>query len=206
MEHAALEDNIFARKIIKKKILYFKSKVTTVDSTGEVITYAIAIDKSKALHLECEGTEAHHFMENCEEFIDDVATKRIDPKLLRELPEELTRIKKGIKENKEKQTTFDENLRVFSDTIEFYSENIKTHINAMTSLTESVDQLTEATEKIEKAAEAVEKTAEALIKVIGLLKKTLERNTKLLCNLRHHWFYFLILLPLMAYLPILERS
>ena len=135
-----------------------------------MITYAIAIDKSKKLHLEVEGAEAHRLMENCEEFIDDIATKRIDPKLLRELPEELTKIKKGIEENKEKQTTFDENLKLFFDTIEFYSENIKTHINALTSLTISVNQLTEATEKIEKAAEA-------LIEVIELFKKTLEENT-----------------------------
>ncbi|MBU7030149.1 MAG: hypothetical protein HXS48_24665 [Theionarchaea archaeon] len=177
LEHAALEDNVFARKIIRKGLLYFKSKVVTVDSTGELITYAIAIDKSKKLHLEVEGKEAHRLMENCEEFIDDIATKRIDPKLLRELPQELTKIKKGIEENKEKQTTFDENVKLFLDTIEFYSENIKTHISAMTSLTQSIDQLTEATERIEKAAEAVEKTAEALIEVIGLLKKTLERNT-----------------------------
>jgi len=177
LQHAALEDNVFARKVIRKGLLYFKSKVVTVDSTGELITYAIAIDKSKKLHLEVEGKEAHRFMENCEEFIDDIATKRIDPKLLRELPEELTKIKKGIEENKEKQTTFDENLTLFSDTIEFYSENIKTYINALTSLTASIDQLTEATEKIEKAAEAVEKTAEALIEIIGLLKKTLEKNT-----------------------------
>ncbi|KYK35100.1 MAG: hypothetical protein AYK18_13475 [Theionarchaea archaeon DG-70] len=177
LEHAALEDNVFARKVIRKGLLYFKSKVVTVDSTGELITYAIAIDKSKKLHLEVEGKEAHHLIENCEEFIDDIATKRIDPKLLRELPEELTKIKKGIEENKEKQTTFDENLKLFSDTIDFYSENIKTHINAMTSLTASVNQLTEATEKIEKAAEAVEKTAEALIEVIELLKGTLEKNT-----------------------------
>ncbi|MBU7028389.1 MAG: hypothetical protein HXS48_15760 [Theionarchaea archaeon] len=177
LEHAALEDNVFARKIIRKGLLYFKSKVVTVDSTGELIIYAIAIDKSKKLHLEVEGAEAHRLMENCEEFIDDIATKRIDPKLLRELPEELTKIKKGIEENKEKQTTFDENVKLFIDTIEFYSENIKTHISALTSLTASIDQLTEATEKIEKAAEAVEKTAESLIEVIGLLKKTLEKNT-----------------------------
>ncbi|MBU7030143.1 MAG: hypothetical protein HXS48_24635 [Theionarchaea archaeon] len=177
LQNAALEDNVFARKVIRKGLLYFKSKVVTVDSTGELITYAIAIDKSKKLHLEVEGKEAHRFMENCEEFIDDIATKRIDPKLLRELPEELTKIKKGIEENKEKQTTFDENLKIFSDTIEFYSENIKTHISALTSLTTSIDQLTEATEKIEKAAEAVEKTADTLIEVIELLKKTLEENT-----------------------------
>jgi len=177
LQHAALEDNVFARKIIRKGLLYFKSKVATVDSTGELITYAIAIDKSKKLHLEVEGAEAHRLMENCEEFIDDIATKRIDPKLLRELPEELIKIKKGIEENKEKHTTFDENLKVFSDTIEFYGENIKTHINAMTSLTVSIDQLTEATEKIEKAAESIERAAEALIEVIELFRKTLEKNT-----------------------------
>jgi len=171
LEHAALEDNVFARKIIRKGLLYFKSKVVTVDSTGELITYAIAIDKSKKLHLEVEGKEAHRLMENCEEFIDDIATKRIDPKLLRELPEELTKIKKGIEENKEKQTIFDENLKLFSDTIEFYNDNIRTHI---------IDQITEFVERIEKAAETIEKAAETIEKAAETIEKAADVLTEVI--------------------------
>ncbi|MBU7028290.1 MAG: hypothetical protein HXS48_15265 [Theionarchaea archaeon] len=177
LQHAALEDNVFARKVIRKGLLYFKSKVVTVDSTGELITYAIAIDKSKKLHLEVEGKEAHRLMENCEEFIDDIATKRIDPKFLRELPKESKKIKEEIQRTQDNQAKFDEQLHLLSDTVQLYSENIRTHINTLTSLTKSVDKSTEAAEKIEKAAETIEKAAEALIEATKLLKKTLERNT-----------------------------
>lgn len=35
LQHAALEDNEFARKLIRKKVLYFKSKIETIDTTGD---------------------------------------------------------------------------------------------------------------------------------------------------------------------------
>ena len=37
-------------------LLYFKSKIQVINSTGEIMEYVIAIDKSKKLHLEFEGT------------------------------------------------------------------------------------------------------------------------------------------------------
>lgn len=172
-----MEDNVFARKIIKKGLLYFKSKVVTVDSTGEVMEYVIAIDKSKKLHLEIEGKDAHRMMENCEEFIDDVATGRIDPKVLRELPEENKKIKEGIQRTEDNQERFDERLLLLSDTVQLYIENTKTHINALTSLTRSADTSTEAVKKIEKAAETAEKTTKVLIEATSLLKEILEENT-----------------------------
>ncbi len=89
MEHVALEDDVFARKVVKKGLLYFKSVIRTVDSTGEPMEYVIAIDKSKALHLKFQGTEAEHLAEEYEAFIDDVVSKRIDRKVLREMPEKL---------------------------------------------------------------------------------------------------------------------
>lgn len=47
--------------------------------------YAVAIDKSKEIHLEFEGSEAHHFVEEYEGLIDDVDTGRIDRRDLREM-------------------------------------------------------------------------------------------------------------------------
>jgi predicted transcriptional regulator len=171
MQHVALEDDLFARKIIEKKLLYFKSKVVTIDSTGEAMEYVIAIDKSKKLHLEIEGREACQLMENYEEFIDDVVTKRIDPKFLRELPGQNQKIEEEIQQIQERQTAFDDNLNFLSETAQFYSENIRAHIDSITTLTKSVDQSTEASKKIEKAAEAVEKAAESLIEATHVLKE-----------------------------------
>lgn len=87
MEHMTLEDDVFARNVVKKGLLYFRSVVRTVDSTGEPMEYVIAIDKSKALHLEFEGTEAEHLAEEYEAFINDVVFKRIDRKSLRDIPQ-----------------------------------------------------------------------------------------------------------------------
>jgi Mn-dependent DtxR family transcriptional regulator len=94
--HVALENDLFARKVIKKGLLHFRTKVTTRDSTGELIEYVIAIDKSQEVHLEVEGQEAKHFTESYSDFIDDVVTGRIDRKFLRKLPEENKKIEKGI--------------------------------------------------------------------------------------------------------------
>lgn len=177
MHHVALEDDSFAKKVIKKGVLYFKSKVITVDSTGEIMEYVIAIDKSKKLHLEVQGREALHLVENYEEFIDDVATKRIDPKFLRELPRQKKKMEEKIHRIQKKQTAFDENLNFILDTALFYSENIRAHIDSITTLTKSVHQSIEANEKIGRAAEAVKKTAESLIEATHLLKETLGGNT-----------------------------
>ncbi|MBU7018466.1 MAG: hypothetical protein HXS44_13225 [Theionarchaea archaeon] len=94
LQHEAIEDDPFARKVIEKGLLYFESKVVTVDSTGELMKYVIKIDKSKPLHLEFEGSEAHHLTENLEAFVDDVITGRIDRKKLREIPNEVENFRK----------------------------------------------------------------------------------------------------------------
>jgi hypothetical protein len=177
MQHVALEDDLFARKIIEKKLLYFKSKVVTIDSTGEAMEYVIAIDKSKKLHLEIEGREACQLMENYEEFIDDVVTKKIDPKFLRELPRQNQKMEEEIQQISDRQTAFNDNLTFFSETAHFYSKNIRAHIDSITTLTKSIHQSTEASMKIEKAAEAVEKGAESLIEATRALKEILGENS-----------------------------
>lgn len=58
--------------------------------------YAVAIDKSKEIHLEFEGFEAHHFVQEYEGFIDDVIIKRIDRRDLRKIPGALGRVDERI--------------------------------------------------------------------------------------------------------------
>ncbi len=78
MQYEAVEDDLFARKVIERGFLHFKSKTKTIDSTGEVMEYVIAIDKSKKLYFEFEGTEAHHLSANLEVFVDDVVSNKIN--------------------------------------------------------------------------------------------------------------------------------
>jgi Mn-dependent DtxR family transcriptional regulator len=173
--HVAIENDLFARKVIKKGLLHFRTKVTTRDATGELIEYVIAIDKSQEVHLEVEGQEAQHFTENYSDFIDDVVTGRIDRKFLRELPEENKKIKRGITEIQETQDQFRQDLKYFSETTRFYSENIKTHVKAIDTLSQKVEQSTRTDSQIEKSAARMEKAACNLIEATELLQQMLKR-------------------------------
>ncbi|MGC1123046.1 MAG: hypothetical protein WBA22_18345 [Candidatus Methanofastidiosia archaeon] len=173
--HVALENDLFARKVIKKGLLHFRTKVVTRDSTGELIEYVIAIDKSQEVHLEVEGQEAQHFTENYSDFIDDVVTGRIDRKFLRELPEENKKIKRGITTIQETQDQFRQDLEYFTETTRFYSENIKTHVKAIDALSQKVGQSTRTDSQIEKSAAMMEKAARNLIEATELLQQMLER-------------------------------
>ncbi|MBU7037833.1 MAG: hypothetical protein HXS52_07865 [Theionarchaea archaeon] len=173
--HVALENDIFARKVIKKGLLHFRTKVVRRDSTGELIEYIIAIDKSQEIHLEVESQEALHFSESYSDFIDDVVTGRINKKFLRELPEENKKIKKGITTIQETQDQFRKDLEYFSETTRFYSENIKTHVKAIDTLSQKVEQSTRTDSEIEKSAAKMEKAARNLIEATELLQQMLER-------------------------------
>jgi len=175
LQHEALENDAFARKAIKKGLLYFRSSVKQVDTTGEIMEYAVAIDKSKEIHLEFEGSEAHHLVEEYEGFIDDVATGRIDRKFLRELPEENNKIKRGITTIQENQNHFRQDLESFSEATRFYSENIKIHVKAIDTLSQKVEQSMRTDSQIEKSAAKVEKAAHNLIEATELLQQILER-------------------------------
>jgi Mn-dependent DtxR family transcriptional regulator/methyl-accepting chemotaxis protein len=173
--HVALENDLFARKVIKKGLLHFRTKVTTRDSTGELIEYVIAIDKSQEVHLEVEGQEAKHFTESYSDFIDDVVTGRIDRKFLRKLPEENKKIEKGITTIQETQDQFRKDLEYFSETTKFYSENIKTHVKAIDTLSQKVEQSTRTDSQIEESAAKIERAAHGLIEATELLQQLLER-------------------------------
>jgi hypothetical protein len=74
MEHVALEDDIFARKVVQKGLLYFVSTIHTRDSNEDPY----------------------------ETFIDDVVSGKIDRNDLKELPYKVDGINTGIKEEFEK--------------------------------------------------------------------------------------------------------
>ncbi|MGD2249785.1 MAG: hypothetical protein PVF58_15360, partial [Candidatus Methanofastidiosia archaeon] len=173
MEHVALEDDIFARKVVKKGLLYFVSTIHTRGSNGEPMKYVIKIDKSKKLHIEFEGREAHYMAETYEAFIDDVVSGKIDRNDLRKLPEENTKIKKGILNIHNTQNEFRQNLQSLSEVTQFYSENIKTHVKAINTLSEQVDQSTKTNIQIERAAVKIEKAADGLLEVVNSLKEIL---------------------------------
>ncbi len=175
MEHVALEDDVFARSVVKKGLLYFRSAVKTVDSTGETMEYVIGIDKSKVLHLEFEGPEAQHLAEEYEAFIDDVVSKKIDRKVLRELPEENEKIKRGITVIQGIQDQFREDLEYFSETTKFYSENIKTHVKAIETLSQNIEQSTRTDSQIERSAAGIERAAVNLIHATELLQEMLQK-------------------------------
>jgi len=155
LQHEALENDAFARKAIKKGLLYLKSSVKQMDSTGEIIEYVVAIDKSKEIHLEFEGSEAHHFVEEYEGFIDDVATGRIDRRDLREIPQVFKRVderigsmesilQSSIQDIQDTQTMLHQNQLTFS-------ENLASHVDMVQKINRAAESLNKAAENIKKA-------------------------------------------------------
>jgi DNA-binding MarR family transcriptional regulator len=156
--HVAIENDLFARKVIKKGLLHFRTKIVTRDSIGELIEYVIAIDKSQEIHLEVESPEAQHFTESYSDFIDDVVTGRIDRKFLRELPKENEKIRRSV-------TTIQETQEQFR----------RDHVKAIDTLSHKVEQSTRTDSQIEKSAAKMEKAARNLNETTERLKQMLER-------------------------------
>jgi hypothetical protein len=158
-QHEALENDAFARKAIKKGLLYFRSLVKQVDSTGEIMEYVVAIDKSNEIHLEFEGSEAHHLVEEYEGFIDDVATRRIDRRDLRKIPQVIKRVderigdmenilQSGVHDIQETQKILHQNQLTFS-------ENLASHVDMVQKINRAAESLNKAAENISKALEAI---------------------------------------------------
>ena len=157
LQHEALENDAFARKAIKKGLLYFRSSVKQMDSTGEIMEYAVAIDKSKEIHLEFEGSEAHHFVEEYEGFIDDVATRRIDRRDLKEIPHVIKRVderiggmenvlQSSIQDIQDTQSMLHQNQLIFS-------ENLASHVDMVQKINQAAESLNRAAENINKVLE-----------------------------------------------------
>jgi DNA-binding MarR family transcriptional regulator len=163
LEHVALEDNIFARKVIEKGLLYFQSKIQTIDSTGEVMEYVIAIDKSKKLHLEFEGTEAHHLTENLEAFVDDVVTGKIDRKKLREIPHKVENLKEElVNEIDTIEERLNKSIQHIEDTQKLLHQN-------QSDISENLVTCMEIVRKIGEASESVARTAHTIMKEVQFL-------------------------------------
>jgi hypothetical protein len=187
LQHEALEDDPFARKVIEKGLLYFESKVVTVDPTGELMKYVIKIDKSKSLHLEFEGSEAHHLTENLEAFVDDVITGRIDRKKLREIPYKVENLKKEIgNEINNIEERLNKSIQHIEDTQKLLHQN-------QSDISEDLVACMEIVKKIGEASESVARTAHTIMKEVQFLpslnyKRLSTRRTRKQQRLQHFCF------------------
>jgi phage anti-repressor protein len=132
-----------------------------MDSTGEIMEYAVSIDKSKEIHLEFEGSEAHQLVEEYEGLIDDVATGKIDRRDLREIPQVIKRVdekiggmenilQSGIQDIQDTQTMLHQNQLTFS-------ENLASHVDMVQKINQVAESLNRAIENINKALETFHK-------------------------------------------------
>jgi predicted transcriptional regulator len=163
MAHVALEDDVFARKVIEKGLLYFKSKVVTIDSNGERIAYVIKIDKSKSLHLEFEGTEALKLAENLEAFVNDVISGRIDRKKLREMPQKVDNLEEEFeREIHNIGERLDMSIKDIGKTQELLHQNQVKITENLVSCMEMVKKINEASESMALAVHTIQRNVELL--------------------------------------------
>ena len=172
MQHEAVEDDVFARKLIKRGLLHFRCKVKTIDSTGDLVEYVVGIDKSKKLHFEIEGREAHVLTANFEAFVDDVISGRIDRKVLREMPQRLDTIENWIqREFGVIEETLERNIEGIQDTQKLLHKNQLEFSQNLISHVEMVQKIGEAAMSVKQAADTVKDMTEALYNVIEGITK-----------------------------------
>jgi DNA-binding MarR family transcriptional regulator len=175
MEHVALEDDIFARKVVKKGLLYFVSTIHTRDSKGEPMKYVIKIDKSKKLHLEFEGREAHYMAETYEAFIDDVVSGKIDRNDLKELPQRVDGINTGIKEEFEKiENRLSSNIEKISDTQSVLHDNQVEFSQNLVSHARMVKTIGDAADSVNTAADSIKEVTESLKECLYVFREGIE--------------------------------
>ncbi|MBU7045913.1 MAG: winged helix-turn-helix transcriptional regulator [Theionarchaea archaeon] len=179
MQHEAVEDDVFARKLIKRGLLHFRCKVKTIDSTGEFMEYVVGIDKSKKLHFEIEGREAHVLTANFEAFVDDVISGRIDRKVLREMPQRLDTIEDWIqREFGEIEETLERNIEGIQDTQKLLHRNQLEFSQNLISHVEMVQKIGEAALSVKQAADTVKDMTEALYDVMRKTTRPLWDHTQ----------------------------
>ena len=163
LQHEAIEDDPFSRKVIKKGLLYFESKVVTVDQTGELIKYVMKIDKSKSLHFEFEGPEAHLLTEKVEAFVDDIITGKIDRKKLREVPQKVEMLKKELgREIQHIEDRLDTSVKDIHDAQRLLAENQIKLSEDLVSCMEVITKIGEACESMARAAHTIMRDVELL--------------------------------------------
>jgi DNA-binding MarR family transcriptional regulator len=175
MEHVALEDDIFARKVVKKGLLYFVSTIHTRDSNGEPMKYVIKIDKSKKLHIEFEGKEAHYMAETYEAFIDDVVSGEIDRNDLKKLPQRVDGINTGIKEEFERiENRLSSNIEKISDTQSVLHDNQVEFSQNLVSHAKMVKTIGDAAESVNTAADSIKEVTESLKECLHIFREDIE--------------------------------
>jgi DNA-binding transcriptional regulator YhcF (GntR family) len=179
MQHEALDDDVFARKLIKRGLLHFRCKVKTIDSTGEFMEYVVGIDKSKKLHFEIEGREAHVLTANFEAFVDDVISGKIDRKVLREMPQRLDTIEDWIqREFGVIEETLERNIEGIQDTQVLLHQNQLEFSQNLISHVEMVQKIGEAALSVKQAADTVKDMTEALYDVMRSVTRPLFDHTQ----------------------------
>ncbi|MBU7045159.1 MAG: hypothetical protein HXS54_01875 [Theionarchaea archaeon] len=164
LQHEAVEDDPFARKVIEKGLLYFESKVVTLDATGELMKYVIKIDKSKSLHLEIEGSEAHHLTENLEAFVDDVVTGRIDRKKLRDIPQKIENLKRDIELNIDMiEERLTKSINHIEDTQKLLHQNQLDLSENLVACMDMAKRIGEASESVAEAAWIIRRDVDAAL-------------------------------------------
>jgi predicted transcriptional regulator/DNA-binding HxlR family transcriptional regulator len=165
MQHEAVEDDPFARKVIQRGLLYFRSTVKTIDSTGEVMEYVIGIDKSKKLHFEIEGTEAHMLTANLEAFVDDVISGRIDRKALREVPSRIESLRKELGNEISKiEERLNKSAKHIEDTQKLLHQNQLDLSKDLGSCMEMVRRIGEVSESVVDAAYIIRREMDAVLR------------------------------------------
>ena len=172
LQHEAIEDDPFARKVIKKGLLYFESKIVTLDQTGERINYVIKIDKSKSLHFEFEGPEAHQLTENLEAFVDDVVTGKIDRRKLREIPQQVEMLRKEFgREIQDIGERLDTSIKDITNAQRLLHQNHLEFSQDLTAFTEMVQKVGGAATAVRQAADTVSNISEALNEAVNIVTK-----------------------------------
>jgi len=174
LEHRAFEDDPFAKKCVKKGLLYLKCKTTVFDSNGEPLEITVVIDKSRAIHLEMQGREnVDLYADNYTEFVEEIATGRIKTSDLRDLPEQNKQISRNIYQ-------MSSTMGNFSNVMEGYGQHIQAHVGSIKELGESASVLSNTvTEQMNRFTEAVTEQTDKLTEAVEQLTKTVrEKGTE----------------------------
>lgn len=166
LEHRAIEGDEFARKAVSKGLLYFESKSIVHGKNGELIKIVTKIDKSSAIHLEFEGENAAQFAWNYGNFVEDVATGRIDPNFLRQLPLQNETILANIQ-------IMDKNTGRFSETITEYTRQIEAHIDSVKQLGDNAKEQSEATRELRTSVHEFKEEVTGVVCELAEAVKTL---------------------------------
>lgn len=130
--------------------------------------YVTAIDKSKKLHIEFEGTEAHLLTANLDAFVDDVVSGKISNKDLREMPQRIENVQNGIKNGFQKiEDRLNSSIQGIQNSQTLLHQNQLEFSQNLVSHTEMVQKIGEAAESVRLIADTIKEVAKVLIDVMN---------------------------------------